>query len=123
MTVASDDEHPDAVDELNSSEATVDVRWIDIAVASICVADARWLEYTVDARNVDAGLPVTFTWYPDADGDLVAAKKSTVAVQAVQAAEPIPAMVDYVSITRPDIRYQVNREPGDYQPGRIDVQV
>ena len=58
-----------------------------------------------------------------ADGDLVAAKKSTVAVQAVQAAEPIPAMVDYVSITRPDIRYQVNREPGDYQPGRIDVQV
>ena len=35
----------------------------------------------------------------------------------------MPAMVDYVSITRPDIRYQVNREPGDYQPGRIDVQV
>ena len=58
-----------------------------------------------------------------ADGDLVAAKKSTVAVQAVQAAESMPATVDYVSITRPDIRYQVNREPGDYQPGRIDVQV
>ena len=58
-----------------------------------------------------------------ADGDLVAAKKSTVAVQAVQAAESMPATVDYVSITRPDIRYQVNREPGDFQPGRIDVQV
>ena len=57
------------------------------------------------------------------DGDLVAAKKSTVADQAVQATEPIPSMVDYVNITRPDIRYQVIREPGDYQPGRIDVQV
>ena len=95
VTVASDDEHPDAVDELNSSEATVDVRWIDIAVASICVADARWLEYTVDARNVDAGLPVTFTWYPDADGDLVA-DGPAVATQTLDAATSATPLSDRI---------------------------
>lgn len=56
-----------------------------------------------------------------ADGDLVAARKSTVAVQAVQAAQTPAAVVDLVSITRPDIRYEVQREPGVYEPGRIDV--
>ena len=42
---------------------------------------------------------------------------------AAAAAEPIPAAVDLVSISRPDIRYQVNRQPGNYEPAKVSVDV
>ena len=58
-----------------------------------------------------------------ADGDAVANQKATVAALAVSAAEPVPAAVDYVSIARPDIRYHVNRQPGDYQPVQVQISV
>jgi hypothetical protein len=58
-----------------------------------------------------------------ADGDAVANRQSTVAALAVSAAEPIPAMVDYVNIARPDIRYDVNRQPGEYQPAQVQISV
>ena len=58
-----------------------------------------------------------------ADGDAVANQQSTVAALAVSAAEPVPAVVDYVNIARPDIRYDVNRQPGDYQPARVQISV
>ena len=58
-----------------------------------------------------------------ADGDAVANRQSTVAALAVSAAEPMPAMVDFVSIARPDIRYDVNRQPGDYQPAQVQISV
>jgi hypothetical protein len=56
-----------------------------------------------------------------ADGNAVADRQGTVASLAVAAAQPVPAAVDLVGITRPDIRYDVNRQPGDYTPGRVDV--
>ena len=58
-----------------------------------------------------------------ADGDAVANRQSTVAVLAVSAAEPLPVTVDFVSIARPDIRYDVNRQPGDYQPAQVQISV
>ena len=58
-----------------------------------------------------------------ADGDAVANRQSTVAALAVSAAEPAPAVVDYVNIARPDIRYDVNRQPGDYQPVQVQISV
>ena len=58
-----------------------------------------------------------------ADGDAVANQQSTVAALAVSAAEPVPAVVDYVNIARPDIRYDVNRQPGDYQPVQVQISV
>ena len=58
-----------------------------------------------------------------ADGDAVANQQSTVAALAVSAAEPVPAVVDYVNIARPDIRYDVNRQPGDYQQARVQISV
>lgn len=58
-----------------------------------------------------------------ADGDAVANQQATVGALAVSAAEPIPAMVDYVSIARPDIRYDVNRQPGDYQPAQVSIDI
>ena len=58
-----------------------------------------------------------------ADGDAVANRQSTVAALAVSAAEPAPAVVDYVNIARPDIRYDVNRQPGDYQPAQVQISV
>ena len=58
-----------------------------------------------------------------ADGDAVANQQSTVAALAVSAAEPVPAVVDYVNIARPDIRYDVNRQPGDYQPAQVQISV
>ncbi|WP_061961359.1 isopeptide-forming domain-containing fimbrial protein [Demequina flava] len=70
-TVGSDDEHPTKVDDLNESSTTVDIKWINISAQSVCIADVPWFEYQIDARNVDAGLPITVTWYADADGDLV----------------------------------------------------
>jgi len=58
-----------------------------------------------------------------ADGDAVANQQATVGALAASAAEPIPAMVDYVSIARPDIRYDVNRQPGDYQPAQVSIDI
>jgi hypothetical protein len=56
-----------------------------------------------------------------ADGDAVANGQATVGSLAYSAAQPMPAVVDLVSIARPDIRYEVNRQPGNFEPGRIDV--
>lgn len=58
-----------------------------------------------------------------ADGDAVANQQATVGALAAAAAEPIPAVVDLVSISRPDIRYQVNRQPGNYEPAKVSVDV
>ena len=58
-----------------------------------------------------------------ADGDAVANQQATVGALAASAAEPIPAMVDYVSIARPDIRYDINRQPGDYQPAQVSIDI
>ena len=58
-----------------------------------------------------------------ADGDAVANRQSTVAALAVSAAEPLPVTVDLVSIARPDIRYNINRQPGDYQPAQVQISV
>ena len=58
-----------------------------------------------------------------ADGDAVANRQGTVAQLAVAAAQPEPAVVDYVTIERPSINYDVVREPGNYEPGRVDIKV
>ena len=57
------------------------------------------------------------------EGDLVANRKATVASLAVSDAQSLPAMVDLVSIARPDIRYDVSRQQGDYQQGSVDIRV
>ena len=57
------------------------------------------------------------------DGDAVANQRATVGALAASAAEPAPAVVDYVNIARPDIRYDVNRQPGDYQPVQVQISV
>jgi len=57
------------------------------------------------------------------DGDAVANRQATVASLAVAAAEPIPAAIDLVSIERPDIRYEVNRQQGNYEPGSFDIKI
>ena len=53
-----------------------------------------------------------------ADGDSVAAG-ATVADMAVQAAQPIPSEIDLISITRPQISYNMQRNQGYYQPGQV----
>ena len=58
-----------------------------------------------------------------ADGDAVANRQGTVAQLAVAAAQPDPVVVDYVTIERPNISYDVVREPGNYEPGRVDIKV
>ena len=58
-----------------------------------------------------------------ADGDAVANQQSTVGALAAAAAEPIPVAVDYVSISRPEIRYDINRQPGDYQQAQVQISV
>lgn len=58
-----------------------------------------------------------------ADGDAVANQQATVGSLAVSAAEPVPATVDLVNIARPDIRYDVNRQPGDYQPAQVSIDI
>ena len=57
------------------------------------------------------------------DGDAVAGRKATVASLAVQEAKPAPVNVDLVTIDRPDISYDVSREPGTYVPGSVDIKV
>ena len=57
------------------------------------------------------------------DGDAVANRQATVAALAVAAAQPVPAVVDLVSIERPDIRYDVNRQPGNFEPGSFDIKI
>ena len=57
------------------------------------------------------------------DGNAVADQKATVAQLAVAAAQPAPAVVDLVSIERPNIDYTVSREPGTYEPGSVDIKV
>ena len=58
-----------------------------------------------------------------ADGDAVANQQSTVGALAAAAAEPLPVTVDFVNIARPDIRYDVSRQPGDYQPAQVQISV
>lgn len=48
---------------------------------------------------------------------------ATVAAITVEEAQPTPVAVEYVSIDRPEIRYTVTREPGIYEPGRLDISV
>jgi uncharacterized repeat protein (TIGR01451 family) len=39
------------------------VKWLDVTVASECVKDAPWFQYSVDAHNVDtSGKTMTVTW-------------------------------------------------------------
>ena len=57
------------------------------------------------------------------DGDAVANMQATVGALAASAAEPVPAVVDLVSVARPDIRYDVNRQPGDYQPAQVSIDI
>ena len=57
------------------------------------------------------------------DGDAVAARKATVASLAVAEAKPAPVNVDLVTVERPDISYDVEREPGTYVPGSVNIQV
>ncbi len=71
-TVGSPSEDPSKVDEFNTDDDTVNVQWIDLDAASVCVNNAPWLDYSIDARNVDNGEEITLTWYPDADADGVA---------------------------------------------------
>jgi len=60
----------DPVDRTDSDDAPVRVKWIAAELESVCVADVPWLHYTIDPHNVDtSALPVTLTWYADADGD------------------------------------------------------
>ena len=59
------------------------------------------------------------------DGDAVAdfSSGATVAQLAAAAAEPEPAVVDLVSIERPSLGYDIVREPGTFEPGRVDIKV
>ena len=56
------------------------------------------------------------------DGDQIAAKAktgATVAAIAAQEAWPTPSQYDLVSITRPQIDYNLQRSEGYYQPGQF----
>jgi uncharacterized repeat protein (TIGR01451 family) len=47
------------------------VKWLDVDAFTECVQDAPWLDYTVDAHNLDvSGRTMQVNWL-DADGDLV----------------------------------------------------
>jgi len=70
--VSSPTEHSSRIDGLNDDDASVDVAWIDLTFDSVCVNEAPWFQYTIDARNTADGLPITFTWYPDANADRIA---------------------------------------------------
>ena len=71
-TVGASNEDPGLTGD-DSDSATVAVRWIAVTAAARCTLDAPWLDYTVEAHQVDAStLPVTITWYPDQDRDGVA---------------------------------------------------
>ncbi|GHS85549.1 hypothetical protein AGMMS50218_03360 [Actinomycetota bacterium] len=60
----------DPTEREDPDDAVVDVKWIDAAVSSACVADVPWLSYDIDAHNVDTGThPVTISWFADADQD------------------------------------------------------
>lgn len=71
-TVASPDEHPSRVDERNTDHDEVTVRWIAFGGTATCLYDARSLNTTIETHNVPEGLPITLTWYQDADEDGVA---------------------------------------------------
>lgn len=68
-SVASPDEHSSLVDARNVSTVSATVKWIDFSATSVCTNEAPWFQYTIDAHNVANGLPVTLTWYPDADAN------------------------------------------------------
>jgi uncharacterized repeat protein (TIGR01451 family) len=54
----------------NTDDATVPVAWLAAVAQPRCTADAPWLDYAIEVHNVDAdALPITLTWYADADGD------------------------------------------------------
>ena len=93
--VASPDEHPDAVDEHNSSTTTVTVKWIDATIVSSCVADAGYLDYSIDPHNVDTDLPITLTWYADADHDGVpdGPAVATQVLDQITGADPVTGSV------------------------------
>ena len=71
-TVSSPDENASRVDARNTDDATVNVSWIHLTSTPSCVKDGPWLQYTIAPRNVATGLPITLTWYPDADANGVA---------------------------------------------------
>ncbi len=55
----------------DADEASTAVTWLDVTASSICVQDAPWLDYEVDARNLDvAGRTLTVDWR-DADGVVI----------------------------------------------------
>jgi uncharacterized repeat protein (TIGR01451 family) len=65
--VASEDEHPDFVDELNEDDDTVAIRWIEVVTGlPACLVEAPYLDYDLTLHNVDTSVtPVTLTWFAD----------------------------------------------------------
>ncbi len=55
----------------DDDDETVDVKWLDATATPQCELDAPWLNYTVDAHNLDvAGRTMTVTW-ADAAGTVI----------------------------------------------------
>jgi uncharacterized repeat protein (TIGR01451 family) len=47
----------------DTDDETVDVKWLEAVATPTCVQDAPWLDYSVDAHNLDvAGRTMTVTW-------------------------------------------------------------
>ncbi|MBU5421659.1 DUF11 domain-containing protein [Cellulomonas hominis] len=71
-TVGASNEDPGLTAD-DSDSATTPVRWIAVTATARCELDAPWLDYAVEAHQVDAStLPITLTWFPDQDRDGVA---------------------------------------------------
>ncbi|MBD3778800.1 MAG: DUF11 domain-containing protein [Micrococcales bacterium] len=72
VTVGASNEDPGLTGD-DTASATTPVKWIAVTATPRCELDAPWLDYTVEAHQVDAAaLPITLTWYADLDRDGVA---------------------------------------------------
>jgi hypothetical protein len=94
-SVASRDEHAAQVDDANEDEDSVDVKWINFTANSVCINDVPWFQYTIDPRNLDEELPITLTWYPDADDDGTP-DGPAIAVQSLTAATGSTPITDQI---------------------------
>lgn len=55
----------------DDDSVTTPVKWLDVTATAECVLDAPWLDYTVDAHNLDiAGRDLTIDW-KDASGTVI----------------------------------------------------
>ena len=64
----------------SSSSANVPVKWIDVTATSLCVKDAPYLQYTINAHNLDVSNHTLTVSWADKNGTFVHADTAPIAV-------------------------------------------